>query len=71
VIGIIDYTSCSLLILKHWLLKDGESSILDNSDENEIEEMFFKRLYHLKQEIQAASPKHGEKAYQAQEHIAQ
>jgi hypothetical protein len=44
--------------------------LLDNSDENEIEEMSFECLYRLKREIQAASPKHGEKAYQAWEHMA-
>jgi hypothetical protein len=50
---------------------EGRGIVLDNSDENEIEEMFFECLYRLKREIQAASPKHGEKAYQAWEHIAQ
>jgi hypothetical protein len=33
--------------------------------------MFFECLYRLKREIQATSPKHGEKAYQARERIAQ
>jgi hypothetical protein len=35
------------------VVPQGRGIVLDNSDENEIEEMFFERLYRFKREIRA------------------
>jgi hypothetical protein len=49
---------------------DGRGISLDDGNRMEIEEMFFERLYRLKREIAATSPKPGEKSRQVQERVA-
>lgn len=50
---------------------DGCGYALDEESCVEIHEMFFGRLYRLKREIQAASPKSGEREHQTRERLAQ
>jgi hypothetical protein len=49
---------------------DGWELVFNDETEAEVQEMFFERLYRLKREIKAATPKQGEKNYQARERVA-